>query len=117
MMNIEQEKYIATKKIQGLEATLPSLHREGKCYLTYNVSFVKNVQNFKGATVERVKPSVYLSRLNMHYTVLYYSTGKLAPEKVIVVVPLEQVRKEGSRVSFHCEPQWIGIVQYCVVDI
>ena len=33
-----------------------------------------------------------------------------------MVVPLEQVRKEGSRVSFHCEPQWIGIVQYCVVD-
>ena len=45
------------------------------------------------------------------------SLGKLAPEKVIVVVPLEQVRKEGSRVSFLCEPQWIGIVQYCVVDI
>ena len=59
----------------------------------------------------------YTRRLNIHHTVLYYSTGKLAPEKVIVVVPLEQVRKEGSRVSFHCEPQWIGIVQYCVVDI
>ena len=38
----------------------------------------------------------------MHHTVLYYSTGKLAPEKVIVVVLLEQVRKEGSRVSLHC---------------
>ena len=50
-------------------------------------------------------------------TTRYYSTGQLAPEKVIVVVPLEQVRKEGSRVSFHCEPHWIGIVQYCVVDI
>ena len=59
----------------------------------------------------------YTRRFNIHHTVLYYSTGKLAPEKVIVVVPLEQVRKEGSRVSFHCEPQWIGIVQYCVVDI
>ena len=47
--------------------------------------------------------SVYLTRLNMHHTVLYYSTGKLAPEKVIVVVPLEQVRKEGSRVSFKHE--------------
>ena len=44
----------------------------------------------------------YTRRLNIHHTVLYYSTGKLAPEKVIVVVPLEQVRKEGSRVSFHC---------------
>ena len=43
-----------------------------------------------------------LGRINIHHTVLYYSTGKLAPEKVIVVVPLEQVRKEGSRVSFHC---------------
>ena len=58
-----------------------------------------------------------MRRFNKHHTVLYYSTGKLAPEKVIVVVPLEQVRKEGSRVSFHCEPQWIGIVQYCVVLI
>ena len=45
---------------------------------------------------------VYLTRLNKPHTVLYYSTGKLAPDKVIVVVPLEQVRKEGSRVSLHC---------------
>ena len=30
-----------------------------------------------------------------------------------MVLPLEQVRKEGSRVSFHCG----SIVPYCVVDI
>ena len=36
-------------------------------------------------------------------------------QKVIVVVPLVLVRKEGSRVSFHCVSE-IGIVQYCVVD-
>ena len=47
------------------------------------------------------KCSYCTSRFNIHRAVLYYSTGKLAPEKVIVVVPLEQLRKEGSRVSFH----------------
>ena len=39
----------------------------------------------------------YTRRLNIHHTVLYYCIGKLAPEKVTVVVPLEQVRKEGRR--------------------
>ena len=42
----------------------------------------------------------------MEEAVLYYCTGKLAPEKVIGVVPLEQVRKEGSRVSFHWGSQY-----------
>ena len=53
-----------------------------------------------GASAE-TSDNIYTRRFNIHHTVLYYSTGKLAPEKVIVVVPLEQVRKEGSRVSFH----------------
>ena len=48
----------------------------------------------------------YTSRLNIEEAVLYYCTGKLAPEKVIRVVPLEQVRKEGSRVSFHWGSQY-----------
>ena len=47
----------------------------------------------------RVKCSYCTSRVNIIEAVLNYSTGKLAPETVIMVVPLEQVRKEGSRVS------------------
>ena len=50
------------------------------------------------------------------YTLLYYSTGKLAPEKVIVVVPLEQVRKEGSRVSLHCGSEWYSTV-WCTFNL
>ena len=56
--------------------------------------------NFR--SMSQLKCLYYTMRLNIYHTALYYSTGKLAPEKVIVVVPLEQVRKEGSRVSFHC---------------
>ena len=52
--------------------------------------------------IEFVPSDTILEGKNIHHTVLYYSTGKLAPKKIIVVVPLEQVRKEGSRVSFHC---------------
>ena len=60
---------------------------------------------------ESVAASVYnilsTSKFNILEEVLYHSTGKLAPEKVIVVVPHEQVRKEGSRVSLHLGSEYL----------
>ena len=48
-------------------------------------------------------------RLNIHHTVLYYSTGKLAPEKVIRAS--EKRREQGAFTL------WFGKVKYCVVNI
>ena len=58
----------------------------------------------------------YTRRLNIHHTVLYYSTGKLAPEKVIVVIPLDSRASEKRREQ-GVFPLGFTILEDCFLNI